>query len=83
MMSKAKLILFAILFLVLVIIAFQNLTEIEVHLLFRTVKMPQAVLLTATLVVGFAMGISANALWKMRSWRKARANRDLSGTEEL
>ena len=73
-LNKIKLTIFIVVSLVLVIIVFQNLAQTEVRLLFKTVNMPQAALLAATLLVGFCMGFFANALWKMRAWRaKAKA----------
>ncbi len=80
-MRHTKLIAFALLTLILLIIAFQNLTVTEVHLLFMTVSMPQAALLTTTLLIGFLMGLFASALWQVRAWR-ARAQAKKKTREE-
>ncbi|MCA9128700.1 MAG: LapA family protein [Planctomycetales bacterium] len=75
-LSKIKLALFALLTLLLIIIVFQNLSEIEVRLLFATMTMPQAALIATMLLVGFLMGLFANAMWRISSWRSAaKANR--------
>lgn len=54
----------------LIIIVFQNLEPIKVTLLFATVTLPQAAVLTITLLVGFLLGLAAQALWRMRAWQK-------------
>ena len=72
-MRLAKWICFGTISLILLIIVFQNLKTTEVHLLFAKVEMPEAALLGATLAIGFAMGLFANALWKMRAWRARSA----------
>lgn len=69
MTSRLKWIAFLIVVLVLVIIVFQNLAQTEVYILFFTVAMPHAALLTMTLLIGFALGLSAKTLWKVRAWR--------------
>ncbi len=67
----------------LIIIVFQNLAETEVHLLFSTVRMPQAALLTVTLVLGFALGLAARPLWKVRRWSvRSAASHKSSGKSE-
>lgn len=68
-LKKAKWIAFGVLLLVVAIIVFRNLEETKVELIFATVTMPLAALLTITLLVGFALGFSANALWRVRHWR--------------
>jgi uncharacterized integral membrane protein len=59
-------------FVLLIIIVFQNLEPIKVTLLFATVTLPQAALLTIALLVGFFLGLAAPTLWKVRSWQKGR-----------
>jgi len=56
-MGRFKTVVIAIVALLAVIVVFQNRTEIETRLLFVTVTMPRAVLLFATLAVGFALGL--------------------------
>jgi uncharacterized integral membrane protein len=56
----------------LIIIVFQNLEPIKVTLLFATLTMPQAALLTLALLIGFLFGLFTPAIWKMRSWPKER-----------
>ena len=56
----------------MVIIVFQNLEPIEVTLLFATLTLPQAAVLTITLLVGFLLGLATHTLWRMRSWHKGR-----------
>lgn len=46
----------AIVFLLLIIIIFQNVESVTTHLLFVTIKMPRAVLLLVTVAVGFILG---------------------------
>lgn len=52
-----------------VVIVFRNLEEVDVELVFATLKMRLATLLAATLLTGFLLGLSASTLLKMRSWR--------------
>ncbi len=52
-----------------IIVVFQNLAQTKVDILFFTVEMPHAALLMLTLLTGFMVGLSASALWKMRTWR--------------
>ena len=58
---------------ILVIIVFQNLEPIKVTLLFATLTLPQAAVLTMTLLVGFLLGLATQTLWRMRTWHKGRA----------
>src|SRR5690606_19722994 len=80
--SRLKWIGFLIVVAILVIIVFQNLAQTEVYILFSTVAMPQAALLTMALVIGFALGVSANALWKIRARRarSAQARKDATAS---
>ena len=75
-LKKAKWVAFAIFLLLVGVIVFRNLEETNVELIFATVTMPLAALLTITLLVGFVLGISASALWQVRHWRaKSRAEK--------
>lgn len=69
MLRLVKWIVFALLLMVVVIVSFQNLTPIQLHFLFSTVELPQAVILLITLLIGFLLGVLAGALWRVRSWR--------------
>lgn len=74
MLAKIKVAILVALALFALVVVFQNLDEVEVHLLFTTLTMRQATLIAGTLIVGFLMGLTASALWKVRSWRaKSRA----------
>jgi uncharacterized integral membrane protein len=80
--SQFKWLLFLLLAVLLVIIVFQNLAEIEVRLLFWKGTLPQAAVLGVTALVGFLMGLFANTLWKVRAWRiKHRGGKDKSHDE--
>lgn len=56
-MHKIKIISAAALFLLLIIIAFQNAEPVETKLLFLTLVMPRVVLLGATLLLGAISGM--------------------------
>ena len=74
--GKLKWIALAVLVVLFVIIVFRNLEETNVELIFGTVTLPLAALLSVTLLIGFVLGISASALWKVRHWRaKSRADK--------
>jgi uncharacterized integral membrane protein len=57
------------------VLCLQNLATIQLRFLFSTIELPQAVILLAVMLVGFVMGLLANALWKVRAWR-ARVGRE-------
>jgi uncharacterized integral membrane protein len=56
-MNKVKIIVAAAMAVLLVVIILQNTQQVETRLLFATISMPRAVLLLATLVVGFVIGL--------------------------
>ncbi len=56
-MKNAKLIAAAIGAIVIVVVIMQNTATVDTHFLFFTVSMPRAVLLMATLLIGFALGV--------------------------
>ena len=56
-LTKAKLIGAAIGVILLVILTFQNLQQVETRILFMTITMPRAVLIAATALIGFALGV--------------------------
>lgn len=67
--NKARWILFLSIAVLLLIIVFQNLADIELRLLFWKASLPQAVVLAITVLIGFLMGLFARTLWKVRAWR--------------
>ena len=76
MLKKLKWICLGLLTLLACVLCLQNLTTIQLHFLFTKVELPQAVVIITTLLLGFVMGILANTLWKLRSWRaKATAQK--------
>lgn len=56
-MNKLKLIAIGIIGLVAVIVVLQNTQAVETKLLFLTLTLPNAALLFATLIIGFAIGV--------------------------
>jgi hypothetical protein len=60
-MRNAKLITLAVGLLLAVVVVLQNTEDATVRILFTTVIMSRAVLLGATLLVGFALGLLAGA----------------------
>lgn len=60
----------AILFVLALIVAFQNTETVETRLFFATLKMPRAVLLFATLLLGFLIGVLVTAGWRRRHGTK-------------
>ena len=68
--AKAKWLIFLLLAMLLVIIAFQNLEVVEVRILLWDGKLTKALLLAATAFIGFLMGLSARTLWHLLGWRK-------------
>ncbi|MFO0942702.1 MAG: LapA family protein [Pirellulales bacterium] len=76
MLKKLKWICLGLLTLLAAVVCLQNLTTIQLHFLFTKVELPQAVVIIATLILGFVMGMLANTLWKLRAWRaKASAEK--------
>ncbi len=68
-----KWIVFVLIILLVTIVVFQNLTPVQLHFLFTTIEMPQAITVTVATVTGFVLGLIASALWRMRSWRAKAA----------
>ena len=56
-MNKVKLVAIAVATLLVVIVALQNTQAVETNLLFLTVTMPRAALLSGTLLIGFVLGV--------------------------
>ena len=56
-MARAKLILVTVLALVLIIVIMQNTQAVETKILFLSFTMPRALLLVATTLVGFVLGV--------------------------
>lgn len=63
--AKLKWLMFALIVIVLLIVVFQNLSQTSVTVLLWSVELPQAALLTATLIIGFLLGLSATTLRKV------------------
>ncbi|MCA9191217.1 MAG: LapA family protein [Planctomycetales bacterium] len=68
-MRRLKLILWAVVLILALIIILQNLESTSVHVLFMPIELPLAALLSITLGVGFVLGLLANTFWRMRYWR--------------
>lgn len=64
-MSRARTIGIGVLVLLAVVVVLQNTAEVETRFLFFSLRAPSAVLLTATLFIGFALGVLA-------TWRHER-----------
>lgn len=64
-MSRARTIGIAVLVLLAGIVVLQNTAEVETRFLFFSLRAPRAVLLTGTLLIGFALGVLA-------TWRHER-----------
>lgn len=70
-MARAKLILVTVLALALLIVILQNTQAVETKILFLSFTMPRALLLVATALVGFVLGV----LVTFRQTRKAPKRR--------
>ncbi len=80
--SKIKWIIFLFVIVLLVIVAFQNLEEIEVRILFWDQKLTKAVVLAITTFIGFLLGFFARTFWQFRAWRKrGKANKPSSAAD--
>ena len=55
--NKLKIVGVAVIVLIVLIVVLQNTQSVETTLLFLTVTMPNAALLFATLIIGFAIGV--------------------------
>ena len=62
-MSGGKAVVIVILAILCLIVVLQNTEQVESRLLFATVKMPRAVLLFGTTLVGFVLGVLAAHSW--------------------
>ena len=51
----------------LVIVVFQNLGQVEVHLLFWTLSLPQAPVLSIAIALGVLLGLFSRELWRVRT----------------
>src|SRR6476619_2008799 len=56
-MNKLKVVVIAVIAVVAMIVVFQNTQAVETKLLFLTLTLPNAALLFATLIIGFAIGV--------------------------
>ena len=73
LVKHLKWIFLALVVLMLVLIVFRNLEQTNVELIFATVRMPLAALLSITLLIGFLLGLFSRTLWRVQHWRAARA----------
>lgn len=69
MLRLLKIFSLLVMLMLVIVVSFQNLTPIQLRILFSTIELPQAVILGSTLLFGFLMGLLASALWRVRSWR--------------
>ena len=82
--SKAKWLLFLLLAVLLLIVAFQNLEVVEIRVLLWDSKLTKAVLLAITATIGFLMGFFARTLWHVRAWsRRSKSNKPDSSNSSL
>ena len=82
--SKAKWVLFLLLAVLLLIIAFQNLEVVEIRVLLWDSQLTKAVLLAITAGIGFLMGFFARTLWHVRAWsRRSKASKTDSSNSSL
>lgn len=68
--SKAKWVLFLLLAVLMLIVAFQNLEVVEIRVLLWDSKITKAVLLAIAAAIGFVMGFFARTLWHVRAWSR-------------
>jgi lipopolysaccharide assembly protein A len=65
-MKRFKLISITILILLGIIIILQNTEQVETKLLFVSITMPRAILLMATTLIGFALGILVSLFFQRK-----------------
>lgn len=73
MLKRLRWILFGLTVALFAIIVFRNLEETDLELVFATVRLPLAALLTITLLIGILLGLSLSTMWRVRSWRLAKS----------
>ncbi len=71
-LRNLKWILLILVLLLLLLVVFRNLEQIDVELVFFTIKLPLAALLIITLLTGFLLGLGAGTWWRLRHWRNTR-----------
>jgi len=69
-MKRFKLISTAVLILLGIIIILQNTEQVETRLLFVSITMPRAILLMATTLIGFALGILVSLFFQRKDQPK-------------
>ena len=69
MMKKIKWVLLGLIVTLILVIIFRNLEPTDLELIVTEVQLPLAALLSVTLLIGFCLGILANAMWKIHRWR--------------
>jgi len=65
-MSRVRLVLVTAIVVLVVIVVAQNTEAVETEILFVTVRMPRAMLLLVTLLIGFAIGVLASGSIRRR-----------------
>ncbi len=81
-MKTVKLILFGILIAGFTVVIFRNLEQTSVELVFTTLQLPLAALLSIVFCLGFGMGFFARTLWKVRHWRNKKHQDAANGNEK-
>ncbi len=71
-MERFKLISIAVLVGLGIIIILQNTQQVETKILFMTITMPRAVLLMATTLIGFALGVLVSFLFQRKGQSKLK-----------
>ena len=66
-MNKVRLIAAAVVALLLIILILQNTEPVETRLLFATVSMPRALLITITALSGFMIGVLAALIFSRKN----------------
>jgi uncharacterized integral membrane protein len=66
-MKNIKLVLIIVILTLAIVIAFLNKQEVDVNLIFKTVKMPGILLILVTLGIGFLGGLITSSLLRKKS----------------
>lgn len=71
-MKNIKLALIIVILTLAIVIAFLNKQEVDVNLIFKTVKMPGILLILVTLAIGFCGGLITFSLLRKKSVKKKK-----------
>lgn len=69
--TQLKLFFVALAAIVILVVTFQNMETVETRILFVSMEMPRAVLLAATFLIGFAVGVITTTWITRKRDRKA------------